>query len=436
MRSHSVAWPWSTDTAVVGRREGNLPSNSLPTDESLCHGSRDKLFRNVWTERVLSGGICSDSPLKPGSQPFLLEPTTQLTQPEGEPEGRLRVRVIAAASRGEGQRFTRRIERPDISLPHCEVSFRTGDIESELPGRAAEEHRQTSSATLSRPDTPTAYADEADAFLCWEGGAGAKCDFTVAPGVFAAGQRCSVRIRLVDVGVADIDLSAAPYNGTKRWRLKQWVDLRDSQRALTASVHLDINWLTAADVAEELRREAEAMAADQQRIAAEEAAVQQRIAAEQVAERERFAAKDAAERERIAAEVAAEQERMIAERAASEAVEQERIAAQEAAERERVVAEEAAEHAARQAAERERVFAEEAAAQAALRRKEEEEEAAKAAVYEVSVVDRHSQTSPADLLSSDDQMVFIQYAFQCAMTLICVWTTIDRVAAAIMQGGD
>jgi hypothetical protein len=127
---------------------------------------------------------------------------------------------------------------------------------------------------------------------------------------------------------------------------------------------------------------------------------------------------------------------MIAERAASEAVEQERIAAQEAAERERVVAEEAAEHAARQAAERERVFAEEAAAQAALRRKEEEEEAAKAAVYEVSVVDRHSQTSPADLLSSDDQMVFIQYAFQCAMTLICVWTTIDRVAAAIMQGGD
>jgi hypothetical protein len=360
-------------------------------------------------------------PLNPGKT-LLAEPTVQLTEREDAPEGRLRVRVIAAAGRGDGQRFTGRIERSDIPLPHCDVAFRTGKIESELPARVVEEHRQTGSATLSRPDPLTTQHADEDAFLCWEGGAGAKCDFAVAPGVFDVGQRCSVRIRLVDVGVAEIDLSAAPHTGAKWWRLKQWVDLRDNHRTLTASVHVDIKWLTAVDVA----KEAKAIADEQQRFAAEEAAVQQRIVAEQIAERERIAAEDAAAQQRAATDAAAEQERIAAERAASEAVEQERIAAQEAAERERICAEEAAEHVAQQAAERERIAAEQAAqrerilaeedaAQAAVIKKEEEEEAAKAAVHEVSVVDRQSQTSPDDLLSGEDQMVFIQCAFQLSL---------------------
>ena len=85
------------------------------------------------------------------------------------------------------------------------------------------------------------------------------------------------------------------------------------------------------------------------------------------------------------------------------------VAAEEA-ERKRVAAEEAAE--------RERIAAEDASTQAQLRQMQEEEATTPAAVCDVLVCDRQSQTSPADLLSGEDQMIFIQYATQLFPCLI------------------
>eukprot|EP01043_Picozoa_sp_COSAG02_P002640 COSAG02_NODE_62_length_43372_cov_14.404710_10_plen_622_part_00 len=223
------------DTQLRLKVEADLLAREHIRDQSLVLGGAEQRHRQDDTEKVEEKQRLSDQTQQLAS-PFVSPNDTY-------PPGLLSCNVLAVAivCAHVGSRVT---SQSSSDLPYCDIALGLSAVESER----AVEHRRTGRAKLEthlKLDDVAAHAQKKPV-LVWGTveDAGVEERFDISASIFEASSQRSVHLHVADVGMVEVDLRTAPTT-SKRWKLRQWVELADQTGRHVASALMVIKWAPA-----------------------------------------------------------------------------------------------------------------------------------------------------------------------------------------------